>query len=61
VRELVEAKTPKVLKTLPDEGKGWTVHCALFARAGFTDAARQEATGHGALLIDLEDIDRGLA
>ena len=56
VRELVEAKTPKVLNELPDHGVGWTVHYALFARAGFTDAAAAEARQHGALLVDLETL-----
>jgi AAA+ ATPase superfamily predicted ATPase len=59
VCELVEGKTPRVLKTLPDEGAGWQVHYAFFARAGFTDAARQEAGTHGALLVDLAEVDRG--
>ena len=61
VRELVEVKTPKVLKALPDQGDGWTVYYGFFARAGFTDAARQVADGHGALLVDLKDLDRGLS
>ena len=56
VRELVEDKTPKVLNELPDHGVGWTVHYALFARAGFTDAAAAEARQHGALLVDLETL-----
>jgi hypothetical protein len=60
VRELVEGKTPRVLKVLPDEGEGWIVHYAFFARAGFTDAARQEAKPQGALLVDLSDLNRGL-
>jgi hypothetical protein len=57
---LGECKTPQVLKALPDEGQGWAVHYAFFARAGFTDAARQEAKSHSALLVDLNDLDRGL-
>jgi AAA+ ATPase superfamily predicted ATPase len=60
VRELVEGKTPRVLKALPDEGQRWAVHYAFFSRAGFTDAARQEVGRYKALLVDLGDIDRGL-
>ena len=56
IRELVETKTPKVLKELPD-GEGWKVHYAFFARAGFTDAARAEAEAVGTLLVDLERLD----
>jgi len=51
------AKTPQVV---PDRGAGWTVHYALFAREGFTDAARAEAERHGAWLVDLERLDRDL-
>jgi AAA+ ATPase superfamily predicted ATPase len=60
VRELIEAKTPKVLKTLPGEGEGWKAHYAFFARVGFTDAARREAAAHGVLLVDLERLDQDL-
>ena len=59
IRELVETKTPKVLKELPD-GEGWKVHYAFFARVGFTDAARAEAEALGALLVDLERLDADL-
>jgi uncharacterized protein len=61
IRELVEQKTPKVLKALPDEGQGWQVHYAFFARAGFTEAARVEATAVQALLVDLARLDCDLA
>jgi AAA+ ATPase superfamily predicted ATPase len=60
VRELVETKTPKVLEVLPDEGVGWKVTYALFARVGFTDAARREAAAHEALLVDLARLDQDL-
>jgi hypothetical protein len=59
-RELVEQKTPKVLRALPGNGAGWAVHYALFGRAGFTEAAQAEAQAHGALLVDLTTLDRGL-
>jgi hypothetical protein len=36
------------------------VHYAFFAQAGFTDAARSLAQDHGALLVDLDRMDRDL-
>ncbi len=61
VRDLVEVKTPKVLKELPQEGSGWRVHYAFFARAGFTAAARARARSVGAQLVDLATLEAGLA
>jgi len=54
VRELIERKMPLVARDLPDEGAGWKFHHALFARAGFTEAALAELVeaNHG-LAIDL--------
>jgi AAA+ ATPase superfamily predicted ATPase len=60
VTELVEDKAPRVLKVLPEEGRGWSAHYALFARAGFTAAARVLAQTHGAVLVDLKQLDRDL-
>ena len=60
VRELIETKTPKVLKILPEEGEGWQVHYAFFSRNGFTDAARTLANEHGAQLVDLTRLDHDL-
>jgi hypothetical protein len=54
IRELIN-KAPKVVP-----GEGWQVFYAYFSRAGFTDAARQEAQTVGALLVDLETLDRDL-
>lgn len=59
IRELIEQKSPKVLKTLPNDGEGWQVYYAFFARTGFTDAARTAATG--TLLVDLRRLDEELA
>jgi hypothetical protein len=50
VRELVDRKTPKLLPSLVDSGAGWTVYYAFLARAGFAEAARQEAENRQALL-----------
>ena len=60
VREMIERKAPLVLQVLPAAGEGWTVQYAFFARAGFTEAARSLARTHGALLVDLDRLDRDL-
>jgi AAA+ ATPase superfamily predicted ATPase len=61
IRNLLEEKSPRLLQDLADAiGEGWAVHCVFFARAGFTDAARSLAQDHGALLIDLDGLDRDL-
>ncbi len=54
VRELVD-KTEKIV---PREN--WQVYYALFARAGFTDAAHEEAEIVGAQLVDLVRLDTDL-
>jgi len=54
IRELVD-KTPLIV---PEAD--WRVHYVLFARAGFTDAARAEAEATGAQLMDLETLDADL-
>ncbi|HEU5103700.1 MAG TPA: DUF234 domain-containing protein [Roseiflexaceae bacterium] len=60
VRDLIEGKTPLVLRELPDAGQGWMITYACFARGGFTDAARQLMDTHQGLCVDLEMLDRGL-
>jgi hypothetical protein len=47
VCNLIETKTPLVLRDLPNGGQGWTVSYALFGRAGFTPAAVAEAARVG--------------
>jgi AAA+ ATPase superfamily predicted ATPase len=63
VRELID-KTPLVQRALAEAektpGEDWTVHYALFSRAGFTDAARAEAETVGAQLVDLAELDADL-
>ncbi|MCI0393707.1 MAG: hypothetical protein L0332_08800 [Chloroflexi bacterium] len=61
VRELVERKMPIVLTALPDDGRGWEIHYAFFARKGFTDAALAEGQKYSALLVDLAALDDGLS
>lgn len=69
IRKLIEVQTPKVLEHLEaeekkqkkkGEKKAWQIHYAFFARSGFTDAARAEAEKVGAMLVDLETLDRDL-
>ncbi|MBM4458106.1 MAG: ATP-binding protein [Chloroflexi bacterium] len=60
VQELIAEKTPKVLKSLPNAGEGWTIHYVFFARSGFTDAAQTLAAQHAARLVDLVMLDRDL-
>lgn len=51
------ARAPRVV---PDQGEGWTVHHALFVRAGFTEATRALAAEEGVLLVDLDELGRCL-
>lgn len=60
VRDLIEGKTPLVLRDLPNAGQGWTITYACFARGGFTDAARQLMDAHQGVCVDLEMLDRDL-
>ncbi len=54
LREL-RAKTARVVP-----GEGWQVHYAVFARGGFTGAARRLGEEIGADLVDLEKLELGL-
>jgi AAA+ ATPase superfamily predicted ATPase len=60
-RDLIEVKAPKLLQALPEQGRGWRVHYALFSRAGFTPGARSLARQHRATLVDLERLDRDIS
>lgn len=60
VRDLVQHKGPQVIKHLPALGTGWKEHYVLFARAGFTPAARREAKSLGIRLIDATQLDADL-
>lgn len=57
VRELTEQKTPKILAALPDDGKAWHVYHAVFARGGFTPAAKSEIGRVSGMAVDLEMLD----
>jgi hypothetical protein len=54
-------KTPLVLRALPEGGAGWAVRHALFARAGFTEAAQADARTHDVMLADLARLDEDLS
>jgi AAA+ ATPase superfamily predicted ATPase len=54
IRELID----KGSKVIPDEE--WQITYAYFARAGFADAAREEAQKINAILLDLETLDKDL-
>ncbi len=57
-RSVVSGLVAKTDRVVP--AGDWTVSYAFFARAGFTDAARAAASEHGAVLVDLERLDRDL-
>jgi hypothetical protein len=57
-RAVVRGLVDKTASVLP-EGD-WRVHYAFFARQGFTDAARAEAAGVGAMLVTLGEMEEGL-
>jgi AAA+ ATPase superfamily predicted ATPase len=60
VADLIEHKTPKTLVSLPEQGRSWEVHHILFARAGFTDPARELAKTHNIRLLTLAEMDEAL-
>jgi uncharacterized protein len=60
VRELIDQKTPKVLKEMGVETGAWRVHYAFFARTGFTAAAQADAERVQAQLVDLNQLDQDL-
>jgi len=54
--ELIAEKTAKVLADLPGDNAEWTVHYAFFARKAFTNAARELAGKHGAIVSEFIEI-----
>jgi AAA+ ATPase superfamily predicted ATPase len=59
IRSLVDERGPRALARL--QGEGWQVHYAFFARSGFTEAARAQATSVDAFLLDLRALDTDLS
>lgn len=57
IRDLIETKTPLVLRDLPEMGEGWKVHHVGFARLGFTSSANEEMQKAGGMLADLSMMD----
>lgn len=53
VRRLLDQTLPKTLAALPEQGVGWRVLPAIFARTGATSEAAALFQEHGGLLIDL--------
>lgn len=60
VRELVERKTPRLIRELPEAGEGWSIHHVVFSRSGFTKAATVELEHHAGMAVDLRRLDREL-
>jgi AAA+ ATPase superfamily predicted ATPase len=60
ILDLIENKAPIVLKDIWDGKRDWKVHYAVFARRGFTQAAKNEMQKYGGQLIDLKMIDQTL-
>jgi len=58
-RNVIAKLVEKSGKVVPDSD--WSVHYVFFARAGFTDAARAEASSVNGILVDLAQLDRDLA
>jgi AAA+ ATPase superfamily predicted ATPase len=59
-RNVLTGLMDKAPKVVPEKGEGWTVHYALFARAGFTEATRALAAEEDVQLIDLDELGHGL-
>ncbi len=59
-RKVLTGLMEKAPRVVPDDDDGWTIHYALFARAGFTEATQALATETGVRLIDLDELGRGL-
>jgi AAA+ ATPase superfamily predicted ATPase len=60
IRDLIDGKTPLILRDLPDQGREWNVTHACFARGGFTDAARQLMNDHHGFCVGMDMLDREL-
>ncbi|HKZ82583.1 MAG TPA: ATP-binding protein [Anaerolineae bacterium] len=59
--KFLDDTTPKLLRDLPKQGAGWSVHHAMFSRAGFTPAAFGWAKERSWILVDLSALDRDLS
>ena len=53
IRQLIDHTVPKTIAALPDQGAGWRVTPALFARMGATVQAQALLHEHEGVLVDL--------
>lgn len=59
--DLVEHKTPQLLSDILDSNKKeWKIRYVVFARTGFTQAAKTEMKKYGGTLVDLKGIEKAL-
>jgi AAA+ ATPase superfamily predicted ATPase len=56
-REVIRTLVLKTAKVVPEGGEGWQVHYVVFARTGFTAAAREEAHSHHAHLLTMAEME----
>lgn len=61
LRELVDAKTAKLFLDLGWDREAWQVSYAFFSRNGFTQAAMEYASDLDMQVINLNELERGLA
>jgi uncharacterized protein len=61
VRELIDKKTPKVLKTLSGEAQNWQVHYAIFSRNRITDEAKESLLQENGFAVNLENFEQDLS
>lgn len=59
-REVLRTLADKAPLVIPEQGAGWQVHYAFFARRGFTEAAQTEARTLRARLLTLTDMEPDL-
>jgi len=57
INDLIERKTPHLLQSLPNKGEGWSVHYALFSRAGITGPALARLKALGGISVELAQLD----
>ncbi len=61
VRDLVENKTPLILKDMGIRAEEWRIHYALFGRTGFTAATEEEMQLVDGRCLALEELDADLS
>lgn len=61
VRELINDKTPRLLRDMGQDVSAWRVHYAIFSRLGLTPAAQDALRAAGGRQVDLDRLDRDLA